>query len=121
MLKQGWGRIIGIMPDEPRFDAEYDAIVRRETVERVDRILHALRSASTAPPWDAIYQETHSLASIAGHLDDAYAQEARNLASRLRDNAGRPLHLEGVEAEKMRTDARRFSEALHRIATANHM
>lgn len=62
-----------------------DRIARKETRDRVARILEVSRTAKEAS-WQEIYGDAHTLAGMA---DDAtVADTARDMASRLRDERG---------------------------------
>lgn len=70
------------MQDEP----EYERIARRESRERVRRILETL-ATSKEPRWPEVYRDAHTFASIAP--DAEMMRHARELASMVCDERGR--------------------------------
>lgn len=95
-----------VMAEEP----ELDEVARRESRERVRRILDTL-AASRESRWREVYRDAHTLAGIAP--DAEMARSARELASLVSDARGR-VRASVDEAEALRL-GRRLSERLSRL------
>lgn len=96
-------------------DDEYRRIVRRETAERVDRMVRALRRKEDRP-WDEVYRHAHTLAGIADEVDPSMAQVARRVAGLLRDPYGHTHPLSAEEEAKLRHDVEVLARSAKRLS-----